>query len=209
MFDFARFTGAIPALVACRIKRLYITRAAKKKIKGGALLVSNHTGFFDIIYLMTAVWYRRLHFVTIKELFEKKWGRIWFKYFGQCFAIDRDHPEMSVIRDIVAHLKAEKVVAMFPEGHIFEGDGSGNMDEFKTGAAAIATLAGKPIVPVYIYRRNSAWERLKIAFGEPIYVDEERRKQSPLTYRTELTQLIYDKEKELQEFCERKYGKRN
>ncbi|MDE7405573.1 MAG: 1-acyl-sn-glycerol-3-phosphate acyltransferase [Clostridiales bacterium] len=209
LFDFVRVTGAIPALVAYRVKKLYVTPAAKKKIKGGAILASNHIGFFDVSYLMTAVWYRRLHFVTIKEVYENKWSRMWFKHFTNVVAIDRENTSMSSMREIVSLLNAGKVVGIFPEGHINENDATKTIGEYKSGAVLMAIMSGKPIIPVYISPRKSCWERIKIVFGEPIYVDEEERKKSPLAYRLTLAQLLYDREKELQEFCERKYGKRN
>lgn len=209
LFDFARVTGAIPAMIAFRIKKLYVTPAAKKKIKGGAILASNHIGFFDVMFLMTAVWYRRLHFVTTTEVYENKWSRIWFKYFTHCVAIDRDNMSMSSMREIVTLLNEGRVVGVFPEGHINENDATKTIGEYKSGAVLMAIMSGKPIVPVYIRKRKSIWERQKVVFGEPILVDEEERKKSPLAYRQALSQLLYDREKELQEFCERKYGKQN
>lgn len=209
LFDFVRVTGAIPALIAFRVKKLFITPAAKKKIKGGAILASNHIGFFDVMYLMTAVWYRRLHFVTTTEVYENRWSRIWFKHFTKVVAIDRDNMSMSDMRKIVSLLDEERVVGVFPEGHINESDATKTIGEYKSGAVLMAIMSGKPIVPVYISPRKSCWERVKIVFGEPIYVDEEERKKSPLAYRLTLARLLYDREKELQEFCERKYGKRN
>ena len=61
LYDFGKITAVIPCLLWYRMKRLYASPEAKKKIKGGAILISNHSGNVDPIAIMTAVWYRR-HF---------------------------------------------------------------------------------------------------------------------------------------------------
>lgn len=52
-----------------RPKNYYISEEAKKKIKGGSLIISNHIGFVDPVYLMMAMGYRRQHFIATKEFF--------------------------------------------------------------------------------------------------------------------------------------------
>ncbi len=61
-FDFVRITAA-PGLLWFRPKIIYENENAKKKIRGGALLISNHIGLFDPMYLMMAIWYRRHRFI--------------------------------------------------------------------------------------------------------------------------------------------------
>lgn len=201
MHDFVRITGAIPLLLLLRPKRLYASKAAKKKIRGGALLASNHLGWADSMSLMAAIWYRRHHFVMMKELFDKRVPRFWFSKACMCLPIDRTTANLDEIKNIISHLKNEELVTIFPEGSINE-DGSGeNMAKFKSGVALFAVKSGKPIVPVYMLKRKRKLSRLIIAIGDPIYVDEEERKKAPRAYLDNLAQQVYDKTLELEELC--------
>ena len=85
--DFIKATAAIPGLIWMRPRWIFETKAARKRIRGGALLIANHYGFFDPVYLMFAVWYRRHHFICGKEFFESRF-RWLFKQF-LCIPIDR------------------------------------------------------------------------------------------------------------------------
>lgn len=201
--DLLRITGAIPLLIALRPKRMYISASAKKKIKGGAIIACNHRGYFDPMCVMASIWYRRHHFVAMKEMFDTKRKKFWFTKAFLCFPIDREVPNIAEIRAIVAALKEDKLVTIFPEGHISENE-DGEMNEFKSGMVLMAVMSGKPIIPMYLQKRQNVWQRLRVGIGEPIYVDDEERKKAPLEYMDKLSKQIYEKEKELQELCKRR-----
>ena len=123
---------AAPGVLWHRPKVVYENEKAKERIKGGAILVANHLGFFDPIYMMYAVFYRRHHFLCLKQFLTSKAGFL-FKAF-QCIPIDRDNLGSETMREISAHLKAGELVSMFPEGHVStEG---GQMDKFKSGVVS-------------------------------------------------------------------------
>lgn len=204
MQDFVRITGAIPLLLAYRPKRLYISKAAKKKIKGGALLASNHIGYFDSMCLMGAVWYRRHHFVASTELFERRITKFWFSKVCLCLPIEKDKPDMVNIKNIISHVNAGELVTVFPEGHVNQDDNAESISKFKSGIALMAIMSGKPIVPIYIQKRKSVFRRLRVAIGEPIYVDQEAHKKAPLAYARQLAEELYQRELELKELCERR-----
>ncbi len=119
-YDFVRFTAAIPGIIWFRPKVVYETPEAKRCLKkGGALLIANHVGLFDPMFLMLGIWYRRHHFVCLKQFFEKPFRRALFKGF-LCIPIDRENFNMSSFREVTSHLKAGQLVCRFPEGHISE-----------------------------------------------------------------------------------------
>ena len=91
--DFIRVTGALPTLLWYRPKFIYENKAAKNPIRGGALLVANHNGFYDPIYLMTAIWYRRHRFICNKQFLESKAG--WFLKRVLCIPIDPENTGFS------------------------------------------------------------------------------------------------------------------
>ncbi|MBR5428265.1 MAG: hypothetical protein IK118_07945, partial [Clostridia bacterium] len=80
VYDFVKASAALPGMIWLRPRWRFESKAAKKFIRGGALLIANHSGFFDPVNVMFAVWYRRHHFVCSKEFFDSK-ARWWFERF--------------------------------------------------------------------------------------------------------------------------------
>lgn len=197
LHDIAWATAAPLGYLWFRPKMYYISDAAKKKIKGGAILVSNHVGFYDPVYLMFAVGYRRHHFITTKELFSTRTKRFFFGKVFLCLCLDRDTTGIGAIRAAVDELKRGSLVTMFPEGHI-NFDQTGEVNAFKAGAALMALKSGCPIVPVYIHKRKSVWHRQITVIGEPIYVSLREANKPVLEYLDDVTRLMHEKETELE-----------
>ena len=161
--DFLRVTGA-PLLLWFRVKRLFISEEAKKKIKGGAILISNHISLADPMYLLLAIWYRRHHFVAMQKMFNTKFKKWLFTKVFHCIEVNRDNVSIKTFKDINNHIKNGKMVTMFPEGHInIENDG---VNAFKSGMIMMAAKSGCPIIPVYIKRRKHWYSRLVVGIGE-------------------------------------------
>ena len=162
-YDFVKITSAIPGLLWFRPKWRFQNENAKKKIRGGAIAISNHDGFFDPIYLMFAIWYRRHRFICRKEFFESR-ARPFFKGF-LCIPIDKNSFGIDSFREITDSLKAGYLVSMFPEGQINSGE---EIAAFKSGVVLMAMQGKAPIVPVYIKVKRHFWNRVVFVIGEPI-----------------------------------------
>ncbi len=195
--DFIRVTGALPTLLWYRPKFIYENKAAKKRIRGGALLVANHNGFYDPIYLMTAIWYRRHRFICNKQFLESKAG--WFLKRVLCIPIDPENTGFSTMREINDHLSNGEIVSIFPEGHI--NDGSGEMRSFKSGMALMAMRAKVPIVPVYIKEHKPRCSRLRFVIGEAVDIDKLCDGRPTMADIEAVTSLIFQKESELKELA--------
>lgn len=194
-YDFVLFTAAVPGLIAYRPRILYESKEARKRIKGGALLIGNHNGFFDPIYLMFCIYYRRQRFVCTKEFFEGRKAKF-FKAV-QCIAIDRDNFGLDSFREIVDTLKMGEVVSIFPEGRIV----SEGAATFKSGMILMAMQSDCPIIPIYARKRKSYWERLTMAVGEPVYVNQPGKRASMSDIQG-ITELLQDKEDKLRTLVE-------
>ena len=158
-----RITGS-PLLLWFRPKRIYSSPEAKKKIWGGALLISNHIGLSDPMYLLLAIWYRRHHFVAMQKMFDTKFKKRLFTNVFHCIEIDRENISIKSFKNIVNHLKSGELVTLFPEGHVnIEQEG---LNTFKSGMIVMALKSGCPIVPIYIKRRKHFFSRLEVAIGE-------------------------------------------
>jgi 1-acyl-sn-glycerol-3-phosphate acyltransferase len=198
-YDFVKITAALPGLLWFRPKRLYESKKAKEKIRGGALLIANHSGNFDPISLMYGIWYRRHHFVATSELFDTKAKRFWFEQF-HCIEIDKDNVSMNSFREIVDHLRRDKIVSMYPEGEVTRNE---DVQKFKSGVVLMAVTAKKPIVPVYVKKRKNLFERQRVVIGEPINPSELFGKMPSLTDMEKITELLREKERQLKEIADK------
>jgi len=198
--DFIRVTGALPTFLWYRPKFIYENQAAKKRIRGGALLVANHNGFYDPIYLMTAVWYRRHRFICNERFFDSKAG--WFLKRVLCIPIDTENTGFRTMREINDHLSNGEIVSIFPEGHI--NDGSGELRSFKSGMALMAMRAKVPIVPVYVREHTPRHSRLRVVIGEAVDIGRLYGERPTMADIEEVTNLIFEKESELKELAFRR-----
>ena len=203
-YDFVKITAAIPGLIWYRTKKIYESDKAKKKIKGGALLISNHSGDFDPIAVMFGVWYRRHHFIATKGLFDSRVKRFLFERF-HCIEIDKDNVSMTTFREIVDHLKRGKLVSMFPEGHITRDE---EVQRFKSGAVLMAVTAKSPIVPIYVKKRRNIWQRQRVVIGEPINPVDELGKVPSLADMDKIAKKLRIKESELKDLAEKSHKRR-
>ena len=162
--DFIKITASIPGMIWFRPKWYYESDAARKRIRGGAMIISNHYGKYDPVYLMFAVWYRRHHFICGREFFDGKW-RFLFKSF-LCIPVDRQNFSINSLREISEELLRGSLVTIFPEGHINTSESG--MASFKTGMVLMALQGKAPIIPVYVQPRKHFYSRLRVAIGEPI-----------------------------------------
>ena len=194
LFDLARWSGW-PFLLWYRIKRIYENKKQKKGIKGGALVVSNHILYSDVMVLSTAFWFRRMHFMVMKEIMANKF-LTWFYTHCGCIPVDREKPSFNSIRTVTQLLEGGNVVTVFPEGHVsFKNENP--MNAFKSGAVLMAYQANVPIIPVYREVRKSIWHRQKIVVGEPVNLREKYGDKMGMKEIEEATIYLFEKEQQL------------
>lgn len=204
ILDFVRITAA-PGMLWFRPKRIYENEAAKKKIKGPAIVIANHVGTVDPMYLMLVIWYRRHRFVCKSDLMESKAGGFWLRKF-RCIPIDRDNASFSSMRQIVDVLKEGNLVSMFPEGQVHTQ--SDSPAAFKSGMVLMSVQSGAPIIPVYIKPRKHAYERVVAVIGEPFSVTEKYGPRPKFSQIDEAAALLHEKEIKLMELINKSKGNR-
>ncbi len=196
LFDLFRWFGW-PLLLWFRIKKIYKNKDQKKHIKGGALIISNHILYSDVMVLHCTFWYRRLHFLVMEEIMKKGFSK-WFYTQCGCVPINREKPSLKSFRGIVQRLEGGNLVAMFPEGHVsFSNDNP--MSPFKSGAVLMAYQANVPIVPVYREIRTSFWKRQRIVIGEPIDIKKEFGETIGVAEIEKAANFLFEKEQELKD----------
>ena len=198
MYDFAKATAAIPVLLWLRPRILYENEAAREHIRGGALVISNHVSFADPIAILAAIWYRRHHFICLKEFENKRSTKIFFKWF-HCIPIDRENFGIDSFRQITGHLENGELVCMFPEGRINVDEGG--LSTFKSGMVLMALKSNTPIVPLYLKPKKHWYSRMTIAIGEPVRVDAESGRLPSFDQINAASSRLSEKEEKLRELC--------
>jgi len=106
----------------------------------GAVIICNHSGWADSLWISYAVHPRRLRHMSKRELFHSPL-RSWFLDQGGSIPIDRVDPSPGTIKAAVDLLRRGELLLIFPAGTRQENA------VFKRGAATIALHAKVPIVP--------------------------------------------------------------
>lgn len=139
----------LPTKIIFPTKFHYIDGASRKdrEIKGKGLIVSKHRGFVDAPILAMHYLSRRVHIIVGKEIYDTMpfilEHLLSIKY-------DRNNAsnDPSCFLEVINILKAEGVVAIYPEGHIKKDDEG----EIHDGAAYFALMSKAPIYFYYMVK---------------------------------------------------------
>jgi len=199
LFDIVKWLGWWQCLLWYRIKKKFDGPEARKKIKGKAIISSNHVGFSDPFVLQCVVLYRRWHFLFMSDLITNKFKGWIYRNVFLSFPIDRNKPSFQTMKFLSEYVKGGNLLALFPEGHIKRDD---KIDSFKGGALLIAYLSDTPIIPIYHKRRKSVWNMTRVVIGKPFNVKE---KIGPVLSQDKLNAVseeLHQYELYLQQLCE-------
>ena len=205
--DFVWVLAYLLGLLWFRPKNYYISEEAKQKINGGALVIANHVGFYDPVYMMMSLNYRRQHFVATKELFSNRLKKFLFEKIFLCISVDREGSGLSTVRSVINVLSEGEVVSLFPEGHINIENKNG-INAFKSGVVLMALKSGCPIIPMYIQKRKNIFKRQVTIYGNPIKVDPSNTDMPIVDYINTVSTTIREKEIELEEYYKKITNKR-
>lgn len=177
-----------------RPKYYYVDKTKKKNLKKPFMIVSNHQGFGDNLFIYYAFFLKRIWFLGHQNMFKKKFGAFVFKHL-LCIPIDPSTNSFAALRTLLDVLKNDNIVAVFPEGHInFE---SNEVKDFKAGASFLALQSGVDIVPMYRERRKHWWQRQRVIIGEPYNLKTILGGAGSRNDLDKANKIIYEKEQEL------------
>jgi len=151
--------------------------------EGGVILAPNHSSYLDPPVLGSASPSdKQVFFMAKAELFDIPILKTWMKKVG-VFPVKRGASDHHAIKNAVEILKRGGWLGIFPEGTRSK---DGNMQEGELGAALIANLAKVPIVPVgMIGTQKYFFTRIRVNFGEPIYLPEGKVSKEELKQLTQ------------------------
>lgn len=174
--------------------------------RGGALIITNHSHFYDFVMNMYAVFPRKLNVVASELAFKNWFLSLGVRIFGGIQA-NRQTQDMRFMDTCVELLKRGQLVQIFPEGR-FHTDG--RIAPFKKSYIVIAHRAGVPIIPIVNDEIYGVRKRSSIIIGKPIYVSDYIQSDDLFPAREErdaLNEVIHTKMEELREELEhRKHG---
>ena len=165
---FVKLTGWLPQLICFRTKIYYEDKAVQgRRVKGGAIVVSNHTSVFDYAVYLFVFFGRTLRTVMAEVLFKKKVLGVFLKMMGG-IRVDRDANEYGFMSKCEKILQSGGLLCIFPEGRLPK-PGEEKPLPFKPGAAYLSLADNAPIIPVYTNGSYFNKKRARVIIGTPIY----------------------------------------
>lgn len=165
---FVKLTGW-PIQLLCFRKKIYYENKAvqSRRIKGKAIVISNHLSVYDYPVAMFVFFGRTLRFQMSELVMKKPVLGTFLKMLGGIY-VDRDSHDFAFMAKCEKILGKGGVIGICPEGRLPRKDEPRPLP-FKTGAAYLALMTDTPIIPMVT---NGSYfnlkERARVIIGTPI-----------------------------------------
>ena len=174
MKEILRWYGLLTAwplyLIFFKRKTYYEDRSAQgRRVKGGALIISNHFCALDYMLNLFLFPGRKLYIVVAEMIYKRSKFYHWAMPIFGGIRSDRDVMGMRFIDDSVAVLEKGKLVQIYPEARNTD---DGLMHPFKPSYILIALRADVPIIPVIIDGNYGFTKRAHLIIGKPIRLSD-------------------------------------
>ena len=168
---FVKITGLVPALIILRMRVRYEDKSIQsRKIKGPAILMSNHTSVYDFALYLYVFFFRTLRYQMAEVLYKKPLLKLFLKMMGGIY-VNRDNYDFSFLEKSKKILAKGGVVGIFPESRL-PREGETRPLPFKESITKLALETGVPIVPLYTSGDYFKKGRTRVMIGKPINVRE-------------------------------------
>lgn len=137
-------------------------------VSGPAMIVCNHQSYLDIPAVFWK-YHRWIYFVAKKSLFDKP-VLSWVLKLWDAIPIDRNTPGITSVRAIMAHLRQDDFVAIFPQGTRVKRPEERALHPPRDGIIHFATKLNVPIIPMAIRGDFKIGQRVTVVCGEPFYL---------------------------------------
>lgn len=169
---FVKITGYIPNLLYLRKKVYYVNKKNQsRKIKGPAIIISNHTSIMDFPLYMFTFFSRTIRVLVAEITYEKNKLMRWFMKKMGGIKVDRNNYDFAFMGDTIKALEKGNPVLIFPEGRLPKKDEE-RLLPFKPSFVYIALESNVPIIPVYTNGNYGFKKKAKVVIGEKIYVND-------------------------------------
>lgn len=168
---FVKLTGWPAQFVCFRTKILYEDKSVQgRRIKGRAIVLSNHTSVYDYAVYLFVFFSRTLRFQMAELLFQKPFLGWLLRRLGG-IEVDRPGYDFGFLNESLSVLEKGGVVGVFPESRL-PLPGEERPLPFKVSAAYLALMSGAPIIPVATNGSYFRKERARVVIGKPILASD-------------------------------------
>lgn len=165
---FTRITGWPIQAVCFRTKVHYEDKRIQgRRIKGAAIIASNHTSVYDFAVMLFTFPFRTLRYLMAELLFDRKRLSRFLRAMGGIL-VDRDAYDFAFLEKCNGILEKKGVVGIFPEGRL-PREGEERPIPFAPSAAYLALMSDAPIIPVYTDGSYFCKKRAHVIIGKPIF----------------------------------------
>lgn len=212
MHEFFRWIALITGwpfqILLFKRKTYYENRKKQgRRVRGGALIVSNHYSVFDYMVNLFLFPFRKLHVVYWPQRGTRQ-GRffLWGMRFFGGIESDKLATDLHFMDKSVKVLEHKKLVQIYPEACITT---DGQMHEFKPSYVLIALRADVPIIPVITDGNYGLFKRVHVIIGEPIRLCDLCTSENPSREEIRaLNDMVYQKCLELKQILEQKKSRK-
>lgn len=194
LYDIFRWIGVITGYpfqcLYFKTKIYYESPNVSKRVRGGALVISNHFNPLDYVLNVFVFFPRKLYVVASEHAFKNAFLRFGMKFWGGIQA-NRVTKSMHFVSESIREIKKGHLVQIFPEGHNTD---DGTIKPFYSSYLLIALKANAPIVPVITDGNYGLFKRVHLMIGESI--DLASYLSGPKATREDITRLneiVYQK----------------
>ena len=172
---FVKITGFPGEIVFYRKKIYYEDKSASnRKIKGGALIISNHADIYDYPLMMYTFLGRNLHVLVAEVTYDLNGFMKWLLKGLGAIRVDRNNHDFAFMSQTTDLLKKGKACLIYPESRLPEENERDHLLEFKPSYIYSALESGAPIIPVYtngVYGKQKKLkkDRARVIIGKKIY----------------------------------------
>lgn len=165
---FVKITGWIPYIILLRPKVYFENnKVQSRRIKGKAIVISNHTDVLDFAVMLFTFPGRTLRCVVAELMYKKNIVMtLLLRLFGT-IKVDRTSNDFAFLSSCEKVLANGGIVEIYPESRL-PAEGEPTPLDFKPSAVYLALQTNTPIIPVCNNGRFFHKERMRVYVGTPI-----------------------------------------
>ena len=199
-----KITGWPLYTLLLRPKTYYENKTVQsRRIRGSAIVISNHTDVLDFAVTMFTFPARTLRCAVAELMYEKNFFMTFLLRALGTVKVDRATHDFAFLSACDNIIKRGGVVEIYPESRLPD-PGEPTPLEFKPSAVYLALQTGSPLIPICNNGRFFEKRRMRIMVGTPIdvralYNDELSEKQNIANITTHIREKIIELGKELEQ----------
>lgn len=165
-----KITGWLPYHLVFRPKIYYENRKVQnRRIKGRAIVVSNHRSVWDFAVTMFVFPTRTLRCAVAEVMYRKNVFMSLFLRMLGTFKVDRSAHDFAFLSSCSRVLERGGVAEIYPESRLPRPEETPPL-EFKPSAVYLALKTGAPIIPICNNGAYFSKKRMRVIIGTPIDV---------------------------------------